>query len=43
MILKFLAKAYMEETDLKQKTIPPIYFDTPITFYSFDGTDYLPF
>ena len=33
----------MEETDLKQKTIPPVYFDRPITFFSFDGTNYLPF
>ena len=33
----------MEETDLKQKIIPPIYFDRPNTFFSFDGTNYLPF
>ena len=43
MILKFLTKTFMEETDLKQKTIPPVYFDRPITFFSFDGTNYLPF
>ena len=43
MILKFLTKTFMEETDLKQKTIPLVYFDRPITFFSFDGTNYLPF
>ena len=41
--LKFLTKTFTEQTDLKQKTIPPIYFDRPNTFFWFDGTNYLPF
>ena len=41
--LKFLTKTFTEQADLKQKTIPPIYFDRPNTFFWFDGTNYLPF